>query len=412
MHDHRRYLRSSWIVVCLSALIAQPARLEADVFRFKDGRVIAGNAKALPEETINKRKVKVWAVEVEPGVFLRVLENELANNGYEPISEERQQYERNVAQSEQTVEAHWAVAGECAKHGLTDLARAHFLRILDLAPDYRPARVATGYKEDNNGRWVKKEVEMGENRGKVFVKGRWRFPEMLEVEEAREESKRLTGLAARDLNRWHNVVLTGNGARVNDALQNLSQINDPLTIPTLIDFLLDQRKPPPNALRMIYAKLLAQFQTPAAAGALARASIIDPDENVRNVCQDSLRSFGSEIAIPIYIGYLGNSNNALINRAAQLLGDLRAETAFWPLVDALVTKHIQPNKSAGINASPTSGSFSMGGGGPVEVEVPNRAVADTLSRLTGQSFGFDRSAWIAWYASLNAPPARDVRRDP
>lgn len=66
------------------------------------------------------------------------------------------------------------------------------------------------------------------------------------------------------------------------------------------------------------------------------------------------------MAIPIYIGYLGDKNNLLVNAAADALGDLTAENAILPLVDAPITKHIQENKGAGINASPTSGLFSMG----------------------------------------------------
>jgi hypothetical protein len=398
-----------WLALIGLAMV--PTIAHSDVFRFKDGRIIAGAAKSLPVETINQRPVKVWAVEVEAGVFIRVLESELSNNGHEPLSQERMQYAQNVAGLEQSIETHAALAGECSKHGLTDLARAHFLRILDLDPEYRPARVATGYAQDVNGRWVKKEVVMGENRGKVFVKGRWKFPETLASEEAKEEARRLAGLASRDLRRWHNIAVTGSGGRYDEALRGIAQINDPLTTATLVEFLLDARKPTPALLKLQYINLLSNFQNVTAADALAHASITDPDESVRNACFDGLRSYGRELAIPIYISYLGDKQNAFVNRAAERLGDFQAEGAFMPLVGALITKHIQQNNSPGINASPTSGSFSMGGGGPVELEITNGSVSTTLSRLTGQSFGFDRAAWMAWYASVHAQPAADLRRD-
>ncbi len=409
--------RSAFRIACLAMLcfFHSAHQLCGDVFRFKDGRVISGKARELEKAVVNKLSVRAWAVEVEPGAFIRVLESELANNGYEPLSEARQQYAANVAQIEQTVEKHLMLAGECTKHGLTDLALAHFLRVLDIDPENGPARSGAGFKQDANGRWEKKEVIMGENRGKVFYKGKWRFPETLAIEEAQEQAQRQAGLATRDLRRWHSIVISARGAantRVNEALQGIAAIKDPLTTSTLVEFLLESKKPAPPDLRLMYVKLLSQFESFDAARALARASIQDPEIQIRNACLNSLRNYGREVAIPIYIGYLGDKNNLLVNAAADALGDLTAENAILPLVDALITKHIQENKGAGINASPTSGSFSMGGPSSVEVELQNPSVSSTLQRLTGQSFGFDKSAWIAWYASVHAPPAGDLRRDP
>ncbi len=380
----------------------------------KDGRVISGKSKELEKAVVNKLSVRAWAVEVESGAFIRVLESELANNGYEPLSEARSQYAENVGQIEQTVEEHLALAGDCTKRGLTDLALAHYLRILDIDPENRQARVAAGFKEDANGRWVKKELVMGENRGKVFFKGQWRFPETLAIEEAKEQARRQVGQAARDLRRWHNTVLSSRGAnaRVNEAFQGIAAVNDPLTTSTIAEFLLDTKKPAPPELRLMYVKLLSQFESFDAARALTTASIFDPEVQVRNACLNSLRRYGREVAIPVYIGNLGHKNNAVVNAAAEALGDLSAEAAVLPLVDALITKHVQENKGAGINASPTSGTFSMGGPSSVELELQNPAVSSTLQRLTGQSFGFDKRAWIAWYASIHAPPAGDLRRDP
>ncbi len=396
----------------LTCLLMLALPLRGDIFRFKDGRVISGKAQELPPATVNKLTVKVWAVEVEQGAFIRVLESELANNGHEPLSEARSEYARNVGELEQTVENHAALAGECIKNGLTDLARAHFLRILDIDPMNRPALVYTGHKEDANGRWVKKEIVMGENRGKVFVKGQWRFPETLAFEDAKEEARRQAGIAARDLRRWHNIAMSARGGRVNEALQGIAEIKDPLTTGTLAEFLLDAKKPAPLELKLMYVKLLSQFENVDAARALATASVLDPYDQVRNACLNSLRHFGRELAISSYIGYLNHKNNVIVNIAADGLRDLTAENAILPLVDALITKHIQENKGAGINASPTSGTFSMGGPGAVEVELRNPSVSNALQRLTGQSFGFDRGAWMAWYASVHAPPAGDLRRDP
>lgn len=400
-----------YLTTCVVLLAPAPS-VYGDVFRYRDGRVIAGTVKSVETEMINQAPVKVWAVEIEQGVFVRILESELALNGYVPMSEPRKQYALNVGELEQTVATHAALAGECLKLGLPDLAQAHYLRILDLDPQNSPARVATGYARDTNNRWVKKEVVMGGNRGKVLHKGRWKFPEIIAVEQRREEAKEKVLAASRELARWHSIALTGKGARLQEAMQNIGQVNDPLTAGTIMDFLTDKRQSVPPELRLLYIDVLSRFELPTVAQFLARTSMSDSSEVVRNRCLSALSNYGREAAIPIYLGYLKSKNNSQINSAAFGLRHLQAEGIFFPLLGALTSKHLQQPGGAGINASPTSGSFAIGGGKPVQVEIQNQEVLNALIGLTGQNFGFDRAAWTAWYASVHAQPADDLRRDP
>lgn len=403
---------AAYYLTTFVTLLAQAAPIYADVFRYRDGRVIAGTVKSQQTETINQAPVKVWAVEIEKGVFIRVLESELALNGYTPMSEPRKQYALNVSRVEQTVATHAALAGECLKLGLPDLAQAHFLRILDLDPQNSPARVATGYARDANQRWVKKEEVMGENRGKVLYKGRWKFPEVIATEQHREEAKEKVLAASRDLARWHSIALTGNGSRLQEAMQNIGQINDPLTAGTIMDFLSDKRHPVPVELRLLYVEVLSRFQLPTVAQFLARTSMSDSSDVVRNRCLSALANYGRQAAIPIYLGYLKSKDNSQINSAAFGLSHLRAEGIFFPLLGALTSKHLQQSGGSGINASPTSGSFTAGSNKPVQVEIQNQEVLNALTAMTGQNYRFDRTAWTAWYASVYAQPAGDLRRDP
>lgn len=393
-------------------LLVQAVPASGDVFRYRDGRVIAGTVKSQETETIDQAPVRVWAVEVEQGVYIRVLESELARNGYVPMSEPRKQYALNVSTVEQTVATHAALAGECLKLGLPDLAQAHYLRILDLDPQNSPARVATGYKRDANQRWVKEEVVMGGNRGKVLYKGRWKFPEVIAIDQQRDEAKEKVLAASRELSRWHSIALTGSGSRLQEAMQNISQTNDPLTAGTIMDFLSDKRHTLPVELRLLYIDVLSRFELPAVAQFLARTSMSDASDVVRNRCLSALGNYGREAAIPIYLGYLKSKSNAQINSAAFGLRQLQAEGIFFPLLGALTSQHLQQPGGSGMNASPTSGSFSTGGGKPVQVEVQNQEVLNALTAMTGQNHRFDRSAWTAWYASVYAQPAGDLRRDP
>ncbi|MEO8268374.1 MAG: HEAT repeat domain-containing protein [Aureliella sp.] len=404
--------RSALGMAALLVVLSQGSTVQGDTFRYRDGRVISGTVTDEKTSTINQAPVKVWVVEVERGAFIRVLESELIRNGYEPLSEARAQYAANVGNVEQTIETHSALAGECMKLGMPDLARAHFLRILDLDPMNSPARVATGYALDENRRWVKKEVVMGESRGKVFHKGRWWFPEMLAIEQSKDAVKNKSLAASRDLVRWHATAMSAHGARLQEALDGISQINDPLVAGTLIDYLLDTRREAPPELKLMYVDVLARFENPAVAQALARASMLDTSDAVRNACLSALGHYGREIAIPVYVGYLNSKDRGQVNSAAYALRQLQAEGIFFPLLNALTSKQLQGGGGSGVNASPTSGTFSTGASKPIEVEVQNQEVRNTLSTMTGQAYGYDRADWIAWFASVNAPTAGDLRRDP
>jgi hypothetical protein len=62
--------------------------------------------------------------------------------------------------------------------------------------------------------------------------------------------------------------------------------------------------------------------------------------------------------------------------------------------------------------TPSGGGLSMGGG-PKAARVPvrNDRVLEALVELTGANFGWDVTAWRAWLARRESPPADyDPRR--
>ncbi|MEZ6079562.1 MAG: hypothetical protein R3C56_29005 [Pirellulaceae bacterium] len=71
----------------------------------------------------------------------------------------------------------------------------------------------------------------------------------------------------------------------------------------------------------------------------------DASEAVRNACLSALGRFGREVAIPIYVGYLGGKDVAQINSAAYGLRQLQAKGIFFPLLNALTTKQLQAGRS-------------------------------------------------------------------
>ncbi len=403
-----------WSAASLLVAILVAPNLPADIFKFKDGRIVYGTVLRQSEVTVDDRSVTAWTVQVAPGSYIQVLETELERNGHQRLSEAGQEYVQKISSLPETAEAHYDLAGWCSQHGLTALAKAHYERAVDLDPNHEAARAAAGYKKNADGRWVRKDEIYGEQRGKIFYKGRWRFPESVAIEQAEEKAQQELAPLRKDLYRWHTAASFGRSERMQqDAVANLSKVQDPRAVPILAEFLLDTRKPAPPQVRLLYVHILARFQIPAAAQALASASLLDPAEQVRNAALDALARYGREWAIPFYIAHLRNPNNELVNRAADCLSQFNPPEAVLPLIQALNTDHVQ-DANAGPNMNVSSqGGLSFGGGSKkVKLTLSNSSVHATLTALTGQNFGFDEDQWLAWYASIYAAPVADLRRDP
>ncbi len=401
------------LIACLALPFISPACF-AETFRFKDGRVIAGSLKNKPEKVVNGKTEIRWAIEIEPGTFVLIDPDELEDKVRKPDPNAVQQYTDKVKAMPETADAHFELGGWCASVGLRDLQEAHYLRALDLDPNHGPANVAAGYHKNDDGRWVKEERVMGGERGKIRFGNGWRFPEAIAIEQADEQRRLKQAAATKDLLRWHTDAIKNSGKRQTLALESLNNISDPLAVGMLTELLQGTKKTAPAApppMRILYVNLLSRIKTAAAAQALAHTSIIDPEVQVRSAALDSLTGEMQIPAIPVFVKYLGNNNNAIVNRAADALGQLNAQQTVFDLIEALVTKH--KRKVGGGNTNYSPGSMSFGGKEKIEEYFEqNPSVLGSLSQMTGVNFDYNKPQWLAWYASVYAPPAGDLRRDP
>ncbi len=391
-----------------------PAAAAADLFTFKDGRVISGRVIGAPTQTVvDGVSTETWAVEVDEGIVIKVLKKDLAPRGHEPLSEPRETFEKNAAKMPDTLEALQTLIEFCSKNGMQDVSAALCEFRVDLAPDDSAIRHAANYKQDANGVWRREEEIYILQRGMVQQRGgRWRYPEAIAIEQAEEARKQELADATKDIVRWHRTVTSryakASSKQYQEAMRGLQQVDNPLATGVLSEFLADTDVPVP--LRLMYVQLLGRLRNPGSAGALANAAVVDPDSQVRNACMDELQVYGANFATDLLIKYLGNGDNAFVNRAADTIAQLNSDGAVLPLINALVTSHtVVPNVSD-LNVS-GSGGLSRGGNKPITLKLENPSVRAALTHLTGMSFGYDRDQWMNWYASVNGPPALDLRRD-
>jgi hypothetical protein len=213
------------------------------------------------------------------------------------------------------------------------------------------------------------------------------------------------------INRWHGEAVQG-GAKSAQALASLGRIDDPMAVEAIAPYVADQKLRDP--IRRLYVDVLSRFEDVRAYRTLAVASVEDSNASIRIAAIDALTKRGRAVAIPIISRYLNpkpTSSNDLVNQAAFALGKLNATEVILELIGALVTKHEIANNAPGMNVS-GSGGLSMGGPKKITVERKNEQVLSALSQLTGQGgLGYDRAAWLAWFADRFAPPVGDLRRD-
>ena len=407
-------LKCCLTAIVLAGCLCKPQLAFADVFLFRDGRVISGSVADTKVLKVDGKQVTQFTVLTRAGAYVQIVSTDLQLQGHrKPTDFELEYIEEYKKRVPKTAEEHCDLAGWCLSKRLKDLALAHFEAALDIDPQNSRARTAAGYDEDENGRWVKEEVVMGLKRGMVHYKNRWIYPEELAILEAKEKDEAEMAEVKKGwtfLNNQAAFLRSLSPDVKQSALNKIRQIQDPRAVPIFSEHLLATgRKQAPAHVRIVYVELLGRF--PFAAGTLANASVTDPEQAVRNACLDALRGANKSAVVPVYLSFLSSKNNDYINRAAEGLGQFNPEEAILPLIEHLVTTHeFQAGNGQGMNVN-SQGGLSFGGNKKVKKPINNGSVLSTLSQITNQNFEYDKQRWLTWYAYTYAKSARDLRRD-
>lgn len=418
---HRIYRPALRLLAAPFAVLCFQSILTADQFTLRDGRVLTGKLVSPPEkiDKVNPDKKSAptdlrMIVEIEDGVQVVIHKSDLVLNGHREIDPREEKYQQQAKGMRQSAETHYNVARWCSTEGLRELAKAHYLRAIELNPDYSEARSAVEHKQSDSGRWIRVEDHM-HRMGKVEVGSKWIYPEYA-IEDMRqaEEDKNVKAIK-KEIEAFHQAFLKGS-PKLDQALAAVEQLNDPVAIEVFAGKLSEKvvagKKPIPDPLKLVYIRLLSKFDNATAINAIAISCIFDSSEPIRNAALDLLLKNGRGRAIDRIRGLLNarTSSNETINRAAFALGKLDASEATLDLINALVTKHeVAVRPQADLYS--TEGT-AMGGPKKAMVDFKNENVRNALSQITGQgSLGYDKAAWLTWFANIYASPVDDLRRD-
>jgi len=406
-----RTQRRRWFYAALASgfLFQTGSSARADIFRLEHGGQVKGDWLNCDEQPLTKYVVRTAA-----GVTLSLSTAEVREAIRQSAAE--REYTRRAPAAADTAEAQWAMAEWCRQNSLKKERQIHLRRIVELDPNNTRARQLLGF-QFLNGEWITKGDHY-RNEGYEFYRGKWRTPQDIEI----LETKARLELAEKDwllkLRRWRNDLDTDRAKQAYDAL---IAIRDPIAVKALGQFFSQERT---RRVKVLYADVLAQINTPEAVTILVSRVVGDRDEEILYYCLDRLAELRPPRVEEQFIRYLRDSKNEVVNRAAIALARIQERSSISPLIDALITTHtevIAARPGTGPNSTTStfsdSGTFSKQAEGPRVVihHVQNQQVLDALTKMTGVSFGYDQRAWKAWYAQDQVAreagkPVVDARR--
>ncbi len=387
----------------------------ADKFELKNGSVLQGRW-LNPDD----KNATAWVFEVDGGIQLELPRNEVKSTLQQ--SKEVELYLNNVTKAEDSTAMHQKMVDGCEKLGLGDLADAHRERLVELDPNDKTVWAALGYVKSSEG-WIPKEQSQRQ-RGMQQKGGRWYIPQDLAIAESDEQAKiQIAEINKKILKAIEDV--RRNGPKAEESRRYLFELKDPLAVKKLDELLKKDRSNPSTgsvAFRRQLLGILYGIRSENAVYAIIDAAIYDPDDSIRLDCIDKLSEFGKEIAVQAMMAQLVNNrpnkdNPVTYDRVGVALATLGDERCLARLIDCLVTKHLiepppQPKFQVGQN---NNGNAGMTQGQPkaVERQVSNQGVLSALTEISGgENFGFDKQAWLDWYAEKYAPRNPYVVRDP
>lgn len=394
----RRFFVFLWSAVAAGSLC------QADVVTLRSGGRLEGQIVASKEDE-NGHRTKMVMV-LKSGARIMLLDSDVAK--VETVSDDEIEYQRRLKSLPNTASAHLELAQWCEQNRLADQRRFHLQQVLEIDPNHEQVRRMLGYARHGN-RWMRQEDFMA-SQGYERYDGRWLLPQQIEILKHEKELDLGQKEFRRDLRMWRDWL---GGRRHSEAIRNFTELKNPLAAAGLIDLMAKEKD---ADVRAMYLEALGRMGM-AGINELINTALNDSDEDLRIravelLNTDQRRTYAVQALIP----YLQSNDNVYVNQAAQALGELGHASATWPLMQAVVTDHtriVKPRNS--MNTAFGNGGIGLSAGQKPRKIVETREnsqVLAALSKITGQNFGYEKTAWFDWYIQAHTPSSHDIARDP
>lgn len=402
--------RWPWGVVCLigSTLWAGPAI--GDVLYLNSGGKI--------ECEILEDLGEAYRVRVAIGV-VDIKKADIQRHEEKPTPWER--YPTVCKEYPDTPEGQYALARWCRKHDLYDKAEKHLRRVLQLDPDHEKAHRALGHeKVDGDWRDPEKRTESEPDDG--------------DARAARQEQD-AEALLRKIMSEWHLKVgaifrskldcksCSPDSERFSEGKKQILAIRDALALPAIAGVLSRGG----IGTRRVLVESLAHFEEDEATMNLVVMALVDPSDEIRRLAAEQLKPRQDERVGARLRDALTGDNERLLRNAAGALGVLKDRTAVEGLIQVLSTKtrrrvrvtrpvfwgRVMSDFGAaryitvgtrrmryrprGVLALSEAYMSTIDSTENRIVDIYRTEVQEALISITGQNFGFDRSAWLKWW---------------
>jgi len=347
-----------------------------------------------------------------------------------------EEYESRAKSAPVTVDDQWELAQWCRENHLAAQRRTHLQNVVRLDPDHKLAHRLLGHVLRDR-QWISKD-DLLVSQGYVKYEGEFVTPQERDLLQQRDNQEGAEKNWHKQVRLWFLWSTGRNPERRGEGLAQLQAIVDPDAIPGLAHFLGNHRD---VKYRVMFVKILGQIPGERPVAALVLKSLLDADRTVRGDAFDAILPERYPFAVPFYVSGLGNDANDIVCRAASALGRIGDEHVVPQLIEALVTTH-----SYKVRVPTNEGTYSFNSDAstsspndlllPAEIEKmlrtgqlangvivvqpqkqvrtkvitvkhnhQNAEVLSALTKLTGQTFGFDENVWRLWWSSQKNKPA-------
>ncbi len=400
--------RTTWSVLLLALSMTAPVR--GDIFHLTTGGRLEGHL--LNPEQIPRKQ---FIVALPTGGTITLTRLQVRKVVGE--TQEQKKYKSLLPGLDNSLAGHLEMAAFCLENKLIAERTFHLHKALEFDPNHAKARAALGYSLWN-GRWVTLP-ELKEAQGLLRYRGQWVTPQKVAMEEAADANKKALGKWNEDINRWRKLLRSPKNYQ--KALHNIKSIKDGRAAMAISEWIDEE---PNQDIKLLLVDVLGELPGSIASQALVKVSIFDEHIAVREQAIDRMAKRPDRYrAVTRLTQELGSKSNPHVNNAAIGLGMLNDSSAVLPLIDALITTHKTPPKSAGGPGQVSAGFDPSGrnGGGTFSAgsapknpysDYRNPEVLRALVTITdGQNFQYDKVRWRQWYDQRASPVELTLRRE-
>lgn len=245
-----------------------------------------------------------------------------------------EEYEWRSRLAPPTVAAHMELQDWCKQQGLRKERDEELHQVLALNPDHETAHRLLGHVKQD-GKWMSRDEAMAA-KGYVKYKGKYVFPQEVELLEASALHKDAETAWHKKLHLWRGWLHDGNPAHFVQARREMEAIIDVDAVGPLVRLF---RNDASDDVRLLFVQVLAKLQAPPSVHALVLQSLFDLSPTVRVAALEGITGDGRRIATPIYCKALTDELNVVVLRSAVALGYFNDPEVVPSLIEALVTTH-------------------------------------------------------------------------